>query len=341
MMNDTHREGPGRLAPMVKGLGLGSALMAGALLLGGSMAAKAGMAHEFDDDDDNGAFCSKTSHAALRACRNEVRDDFWIAIGNCANLSDDDERETCVTDARVARKEARGECADQFEAREEVCDALGQAPYDPQPPASFEDPLSITDTNANPYFPLVPGTKWVYENEVDGETITVVVTHETKEILGVECIVVNDVVSDTDSGEVIEDTDDYYAQDSEGNVWYFGEIAQDFEDGELVGIEGSWKAGRDSAKQGILMKANPQVGDVYRQEFFLGDAEDLAEVLSLSGTESVPGASCDGDCLVTKDFSPIEPGVFENKFYAPGVGTILEVNPQTGARVELVEAVFP
>ena len=120
----------------------------------------------------------------------------------------------------------------------------------------------------------------------------------------------------------------------------FGEIAKNYEDGELVDLEGSWEAGVDGAKAGIIMKADPQVGDVYRQEFFLGDAEDMGEVLSLSGDETVPAADCDNECLVTKDYTPIEPDVEENKYYAPGVGPILEVDVETGERVELVNHIL-
>ncbi len=99
----------------------------------------------------------------------------------------------------------------------------------------------------------------------------------------------------------------------------------ELEDGRDCALEGSWKSGEDGAKPGIIMKASPEVGDVYRQEFFLGDAEDLAEVISLTGDEEAPAAACDGQCVVTRDFTPIEPGHEEHKHYAPGVGLILEV----------------
>ncbi len=145
---------------------------------------------------------------------------------------------------------------------------------------------------------------------------------------------VNDVVEE--DGEVVEDTLDWYGIDKRYNIWYFGEIALNFEDGELADIEGSWTSGVDGAKPGIIMKADPQVGDVYRQEFLLGDAEDMGEVLSLTESARVPYGAFD-NCLMTKDYTPIEPGVFEHKYYAPGIGPVLEVNPETGERVELVE----
>ena len=122
----------------------------------------------------------------------------------------------------------------------------------------------------------------------------------------------------------------------DGTVWYFGEISQEFDEGELVSLEGSWKAGRDGAKPGIVMLADPRAGVTYRQEWALGNAEDAAEVLETGASASTPGASCEGTCVVTRDFTPISPGAEEHKYYAPGVGLILEVNPETGDRVELV-----
>jgi hypothetical protein len=118
--------------------------------------------------------------------------------------------------------------------------------------------------------------------------------------------------------------------------WYFGEIARNYDNGDLANLDGSWRAGVDGAQPGIVMRARPRVGEVYRQEFRLGDAEDLAQVLSLSGNAAVPAASC-GDCVVTREFTPLEPDLVERKFYAPGIGLILEVDLETGERVERVE----
>jgi len=277
--------------------------------------------------------CTATSKAAKRACGHELRDDLWIALGNCNNLSSGEARLECRVEVWQEYVSSFGDCREQFEAREELCDALGQGAYDPPiDPDNFLDPGEIA-AQPNPLLPLIPGRRWVYEG--GDETITVMVTDRTKEILGVECVVVRDVVEE--DGEVTEDTDDWMAQDVEGNVWYFGEISKNFEDGELVDIEGSWVAGEESAKPGILMKAQPQVGDVYRQEFALGDAEDAGEVVSLTGSTTVPAASCAGTCAIVKDFTPLEPDAAEHKYYAPGVGLILEVDLETGERVELIE----
>jgi hypothetical protein len=193
--------------------------------------------------------------------------------------------------------------------------------------------------------PLLAGTRWVYEGDTeDGlETITVTVTDEIKEIEYPEesgqvfaCVVVRDVVEL--DGEVIEDTFDWYAQDNAGNVWYFGELSKNFEDGELVDIEGSWKAGVEGAIPGISMPAAPRVGSVCRQEYALGEAEDMATVVSL-GQENVavPYGEFSDTVLKTGEYTPIEPDAYEHKYYAPGVGMVLEVNPESGERVELIE----
>jgi hypothetical protein len=305
-----------------------------------------------------GRYCTATAKAAYKACLNEIKDDYNIAVGNCINVSDSEDREDCFNEAKNGEdgyKAAKEECKDQYEARREVCGDLGEDRYDPDlSPGQFvENPLDIgTGVTANPYWPLVPGTTWTYENTFAGETITVEVLNEIKVIeypadSGQEfnCIVVNDVVTDTSTSEPIEDTLDWYAQDLEGNVWYFGEIAQNFEDGELVDIEGSWKAGVDGAKPGILMWAYPDGADsepqqeVYRQEFFLGDAEDIGEFVEFVDSITVRDTIYT-DVLKTKDYTPIEPDVGEFKYYAPGVGLILEVAYEddeelTGETVEL------
>jgi hypothetical protein len=311
---------------------LAISLAMGCLTNGAVMASDEG-----DDDRDSpkGGFCTATATSALRACRHGAQDNYWIAIGNCNNLADANARTTCTEQANAGQREGKDQCAVQRAVRLQICQALGEAPYDPRiDPAMFVNPAEIGRSIApNRYFPLVPGRTWIYKGGT--ETITVTVARETTTILGVTAAVVHDVVSD--NGEVIEDTMDSFAQDIHGNVWYFGEISQEFENGELVSINGSWKAGRNSDKPGIIMKAAPAVGELYRQEFSLGNAEDVAQVLSLTGTARVPGGSCRGNCLVTKEFTPLTPAAIEHKYYAPGVGFVLEVDAETGERLELVE----
>jgi hypothetical protein len=199
------------------------------------------------------------------------------------------------------------------------------------------DPAHFVDMIDNPYLPYVPGATWVYEGNEDGETerTEVTVTPQRKEIMGISATVVRDIVSV--DGEVIEDTYDWFAQDRDGNVWYLGEDSREYENGQVVSTAGSWEAGVDGAVPGIVMQAQPGVGQAYRQEYDVGDAEDLAEVVELGARESVPFGDF-GQLLVVEEWNPLEPDVVEEKYYAPGVGMILEVVTRGGeGRVELVE----
>jgi hypothetical protein len=136
---------------------------------------------------------------------------------------------------------------------------------------------------------------------------------------------------------VVDDTYDRFTQDVEGNVWYLGEETAEYEGGEVVSTEGSWEAGVDGALPGIVMLADPSVGDAYRQEYYEGGAEDLAEVVRTGAEETVAGTRLDR-LVVIKEWNPLEPEVLEDKYYAPGVGTVLEVTAAGGdGRVEMVE----
>jgi len=271
----------------------------------------------------------------LHAGYREAADDFLTAVAKAEMITD-------ASDRREARKEAIEEyretvelAREQYHARMDLSEVLDEWRYDPEiDPDNFLTPAEIA-ANPNPWCPLVPGTTLRYEAETeDGkETITVTVTEDTREILGVTCIVVRDVVRL--EGELIEDTHDWYAQDRDGNVWYFGEIAVNYEDGEISDVEGSWESGEDGAKPGILIKANPEAGDAHRQEMLLGEAEDAAEVVALDQTVTVPAGTFNG-CVQAGEFTPIEPDAYEYKYSAPGVGTVLEVDTESGERVELV-----
>ncbi len=204
--------------------------------------------------------------------------------------------------------------------------------YDPE-----IDPSNFTDEIDNPYFPLEPGTTFVYEGE-DGDTtinVEISVTNQTKEVMGVNTTVVRE--TEWEDGELVEDTYDWFAQDMEGNVWYFGEETQEYEDGEAISTAGSWEAGVDGAKPGIIMRADPQIGDIYRQEYYEGEAEDMAMVISLEENVTVPYGSFE-DCLVIREWTPLEPGIEENKYYATDIGLLLERTVKGGeARLELVD----
>jgi hypothetical protein len=188
----------------------------------------------------------------------------------------------------------------------------------------------------NPFLPLPPGARFVYEGatEKGRERIEVTVTGETREVMGVACVVVRDTV--WANGELIEDTFDWYAQDRQGNVWYFGEDTKEYEKGVVASTEGSWEAGVDGAQPGIVMKAVPAAGDSYRQEYYAGHAEDMSEVVALRKHVRVPAGSFAG-CLKTIEWTPLEPGVAEYKYYAPKVGLVLETARGTASRVQLVE----
>jgi hypothetical protein len=189
----------------------------------------------------------------------------------------------------------------------------------------------------NPLWPLVPGTIYIYQ--AGEEKIEVTVTDETREILGVTATVVHDVV--IEDGEVTEDTYDWYAQDVKGNVWYFGEDTKEYDEGKLVSTKGSWEAGVDGAKPGIVIHAvQPAIGTPYQQEYYAGQAEDMAEVVSLSESVTVPYGSFD-NCLKTREFTPLEPNANEYKYYAPGVGMVLEVDITSGDREELLDVRKP
>jgi uncharacterized membrane protein YkoI len=199
------------------------------------------------------------------------------------------------------------------------------------------NPADFTAKVDNKYFTLTPGRIFIYENETEEGTehIEVYTTYETKEVLGVETVVAWDRV--WLEGDLIEDTKVWYAQDKEGNVWYFGEDSIELVDGKIVSHAGSWEAGVDGAKPGIIMKATPQVGDSYRQEYYEGEAEDMADVLAFGERVQVPYGSFT-DCLKTRDWTPLEPDADEYKYYSPEVGgVVLEAGAQTGERVELIE----
>lgn len=199
------------------------------------------------------------------------------------------------------------------------------------------DPADFTTTIDNEYFPLKPGTTFVYEGktESNSEHNEVTVTRDTRRIMGVDCVVVDDKVEV--DGKLAEHTFDWYAQDSEGNVWYFGEDSKEYENGKVASTGGSWEAGKDGARPGILMQAHPKVGQSYRQEYYKGEAEDMAQALDLNGSASVPYGDFD-HVLVTNEWTPLEPGVAEHKFYAPGVGTVLETAVKGPMeRLELVD----
>ena len=276
-------------------------------------------------------FCKVAEEASARSCELGAQSDRWLASAKCNNLSNAAARKACQQQAQADLQEALQSCELQSDARDIVCKQLGGAPYDP-----VINPTKFSSTITNKYLPLTPGTTFTYESPT--ELNEVVVTNNTKEILGADCREVHDTVKLKASGELVEDTLDWFCQDTAGNVWYFGENSQQLADGLVVGVEGSWTAGVDGAKPGIAMKANPTVGDVYRQEFLPDTAEDMGEVLSVTETVTVPynGGTTFTNCVKTKDTTPMSPDHLEHKFYCPGIGLVLTIDVNTGFREELV-----
>src|ERR1041385_1193269 len=270
--------------------------------------------------------CAQTSVETKRSCLEAAQSNYVNTLGKCTNLSDRPARQACENEALADLKDAQQTCQAGFVVRQTACDSFGPAPYDP-----VIDPANFVDRVDNPYFPLQPGTTFIYEGQMpDGfERDEFVVTHKTRVIFGVTCVQVHDSVFT--NGELTEDTLDWFAQDRDGNVWYFGENTQELKNGLITTVEGSFRAGVDGDKPGIVMKAHPAVGDFYRQEFSLNNAEDFAQTLSLNEVVRVPAGSFN-HCLKSEETTPLEPDLLEDKFYAPGVGNVLEVDANTGAR---------
>ena len=199
-------------------------------------------------------------------------------------------------------------------------------------------PADFVRTVDNPWFPLRPGTTMVYRGEKDGEPTRQVVrvTSRTKEIQGVRCLVLDDRVYVR--GRLEERTSDWYAQDRHGTVWYFGEATAELDEhGHVVSTEGSWQAGRDGARAGVYMPADPRVGQTFRQEYYPGHAEDFFRIVSMRATVRVPYVTST-HALQTREWTPLEPGVVDRKLYVRGIGTVKELTVRGGdERVELVE----
>jgi len=202
------------------------------------------------------------------------------------------------------------------------------------------DPAAFTTTIDNPWWPMTPGSRWTYrETDPDGPALrgVVSVTQRTKRMAdGVTTRVVRDVARQ--GGTPVEATDDYYAQDRCGNIWYFGEATTEFKNGKPISTEGSFEAGVDGAQPGVIVPAKPRPGLGYRQEYYAGHAEDRGEVVSLSEQVETPfGHFGRGRVLMTRDLNPLEPRNLEYKFFVRGVGQVLAIAVSGGSdREELI-----
>jgi hypothetical protein len=195
------------------------------------------------------------------------------------------------------------------------------------------DPADFTTRVDNPYFPLARGSRWVYRAR--DERIVVTVTNRSKNVAGIDALVVRDTVTERKGGEPVEVTDDWYAQDSKGNVWYLGEDTKEYKNGKVSSTKGSFEHGVDGAYGGIIMPAKPRPGQAYRQEYYKGEAEDRAKVLRIDASAKVSFGAFD-NCVETEETTPLESDVVEHKFYAPNVGPVLRTDAKGGGREELI-----
>jgi hypothetical protein len=193
------------------------------------------------------------------------------------------------------------------------------------------EPTKFSSVITNRYFPLRPGTTLIYDGIRDGKPqhTEMKVTAETRVIMGVKCVVVRDDV--TSNGALVEKTTDWYAQASDGSVWYFGEATAEYVNGSVSSTQGSWEAGVDGAQPGIIMEADPRTGDSYRQEYRPGIAEDTAKIIKTSFTTKIGGVTYK-NVVVTEDTNPLAPDKQDEKQYAPRVGLIYTVRVSTGHR---------
>ena len=184
---------------------------------------------------------------------------------------------------------------------------------------------------------MLPGTVRHYVGKRDGVPTahTFTVTSQTKTVMGVKCVVVSDVV--TQNGSLVEKTTDWYAQDKAGAVWYFGENTAEYQNGVVTNTSGTWEAGVDKAKPGIVMPAHAKVGVTYRQEYRPGVALDMATILNVNATTKVPAGTFH-KVIVTFDKNPLDPSKKERKWYAPHAGFV-KAELSGGGHVEVTRQV--
>jgi len=194
-------------------------------------------------------------------------------------------------------------------------------------------PSEFTTKIDNPYWPLSPGSQWVYREVENGvvQRVVVTVTNRTKVVDGITSRVIHDVVSA--GGQPVEKTFDWYAQDSSGNVWYMGEDTKEYDHGKVVSTQGSWEAGVGGAQAGVIMPGHPTVGMTYRQEYDKGNAEDYASVTSVNAHAKVPFGSFNA-VLQTRDTNPLETNFVEHKSFARGVGPVETIQVSGGSAHE-------
>lgn len=208
-----------------------------------------------------------------------------------------------------------------------ACSESSTSPqYDPEIPTTWAPAID------NAFLPWTPGRSYTYGG---AEDVTIEVLATVKVISGVTAVEVRDRVFE--SGTLVEDTYDWYAQDGDGNVWYLGEDTKEYENGVVVSTEGSWEWGQGGALPGIAMWADPaaNVGTAYRQEYRRGVAEDWGRVIATGISVTVAAGSYNG-CIRTLDTSGLDRMLREHKTYCPGIGLVLETQEDGSEPVELL-----
>lgn len=295
-----------------------------------------------------------STHASLmrRACFADRADDYLVHIADCVYVTSRENQRECRLDAWSEKRDKGEECRAVYEGRLEVCALVGEQRFDiDMDPADFVHPDDIGETvDPNPYWSLAAGRTQVILGE--GEVNIVTATHEVRDVGGLPCRVVRDLVFEEseEDGEVeyegVEITQDWYGQRLDGDLVYCGENTYEIEDGLVDNTDGSFANGTDRARAGWLLRALPVIGMGDRQEMASDEAEDYVEYVSLAASPTadeggdVPAFPCDGRCLQTFEVNPHDPGEAEHKYYLPGTGfvlaTKLEDGEPTGEREEVV-----
>ena len=274
----------------------------------------------------------RSNRALLLSSQHRAQADFWLCVGE--SLAEPPDRALRAIQAAYSnRRSAEALALQVFTAREKACAMLGHVSYDPQIiPAQFGTAIT------NPYAQVSPGTTLIRERSTARgvERIETSMSTEVTVIGGVACRTVRE--HELLDGVLAEDTLNWVSQHQNGAVWYFGEVVMKFEDGVLDNLQGSWRYGVEGVHPGVLALATPAVGEVYRQEYWLGRAEDIARVVRLDATVVVPAGVFE-HCLVIEEWDPLEPFEYLLSFIAPNVGLVLEIDQGTGERSELVQIV--
>lgn len=298
--------------------------------VGATLALTAGFATDGSLAATLGA-CDSTTLALREACPASARDDLKVATAVCLNIANPADAQSCNDDAQSAFNDATGQCGSMQSIRVSICRKLGQSPYDPA-----IHPSNFVPTITNPYSPFKPGNWWEYRAQTPDGVVRdrVEVLDQPRVIVGVTVTTVRDRL--WEDGVLVEDTLDWLAQDRAGNIWYFGEVSKSLEDGVLVDIDGSWEAGRNGAKPGIWLRGLPVAGETYRQEFDPDNAEDMADVVTTHSGVAVPFGN-GNPVLKTHEYTALEPGADEYKYYVPGVGLVREFDPTDVGVMDLVD----